>query len=160
MALLRDIAATYMAPRRAARRKLAQAPGEETLLAYVMFASLIAFCARIPALIAQADTLPSPSTFIGAQFVAAMIFGPLFLYALAALSYLLARALGGRGSGRDARLALFWVLLTMQPLVIVLEIVRYLALGNRVSLSVSLICAGVFVGVWAIFLIAAQRARS
>ena len=38
------------------------------------------------------------------------------LYALAALSHLVARAAGARGTWYDARLALFWALLAASPL--------------------------------------------
>lgn len=118
---LRDIVLTYINPAAVMHRKIARGLREEQLLAYVFLASLITFLIRAPSLIAfhRAGQTGTPlATEIGGMFITTMLFGPLFYYALAAIAHLIARKLGGKGDWQKARLALFWTILAMQPLVI------------------------------------------
>lgn len=160
MGFWRDIAETYVAPARVAARKQAHAPTEATLLAYLMFASLIAFFARAPRLVADVDPALTTSSFMGAQFAAAMIFGPLFLYLLAYLSQLVARIMGGTADGQGTRLALFWPLLALQPLVILGEIVSLSEPDAVASTVLSVAVAALFIYTWMRFLIVIGRDNS
>lgn len=113
-----DLAETPFRPARVVRRLAARGVSERQLLAWVMAASLIALLARLPLLLENRAPDQPPEALAGAAIIAGLLFAPLFFYALAALSRLIARVMGGQGSGQGARLALFWVLLALQPLVV------------------------------------------
>lgn len=152
MALVSDIAETYRAPRQVMRRQLAESSSEERALGLVMGASLLTFLSRLPVLIREV-TLQGPdgpplAGLAAAMFVATMIFAPLFLYGIAALSHLVARGFGGQGTWLRARIALFWSLLALSPLVLLRGAVAgYLGEGY-VSLGVSLFTGTCFVVIW------------
>ncbi len=159
--LLRDVVESWGRPGAVVRRKLARGTGEDTLLAYAVLAGFIAFAARVPGLIdiqraAGADA-PPLSTMVGASFVVYAMFAPLFMYLLAALSHLAARLLGGEGSWHGARLALFWGLLAVQPLVILSALANSLSPWPWFSQILSLAFAGMFFWVWLGGLMAAER---
>ncbi|MCB1366135.1 MAG: hypothetical protein KDK00_00080 [Rhodobacteraceae bacterium] len=145
-ALLAAITETWIAPGRVVRRLAATDPGEEKLLGWLMIASLVSFLVRSPQTLhsgLESDTLAG---LFGAQIVAAMLFGPLAFYALAALSHLAIRVSGGKGSGRNARLALFWSAFALQPLVIAVAILGWLVPGLHSTL---LLVLGVFfLSIW------------
>ncbi len=99
-------------------------PREAQLLFYAMLACLLFFIARLPAVMADlppaiAGDPDTRAAYLGAQVVASVLFGPLMLYGVAGLAHLGARAVGGRASWADARLALFWALLLGAPLMLV-----------------------------------------
>ncbi|WP_372893595.1 YIP1 family protein [Rhodosalinus sp.] len=123
MPVTTDIAATYRSPRAVMRRLLAAGRREDRALAILMGGCLLAFIGRWPAL-QRAATLETDAE--GPSFEAMMagaLFGwifvaPLLFYGLAALSHLVARALGGQGGFFGARLALFWSFLAAAPLLL------------------------------------------
>ncbi|MBZ0129522.1 MAG: YIP1 family protein [Rhodobacteraceae bacterium] len=157
-ALLAGIAETWIAPGRAVRRLAATNPGEEKLLAWLMIASLVSFLVRSPQTLQsglESDTLAG---LFGAQIVASMLFGPLAFYALAALSHLAMRVSGGTGSGRNARLALFWSAFALQPLVIAVAILGWLLPGLH---GVLLLALGLFfLSIWLRALLAVERGKA
>jgi len=156
MALLADMAETYVAPARVMRRLLAAQPAERILLGLLMGAILVAFVVRLPGQVAQYQpTQAAPvEGFVAATMVGALIFAPLFMYSLAFLSHLIAKSLGGRGSFYGARLALFWALFALQPVLILTTFATsYLPLTPVISL----IAAAVFFIVWGINLVTAER---
>lgn len=112
--------------------------GEERLLAYVAFACFAAFLAGLPSAIpegAQTDVAGGAAGLVAGRFVAVVIFGPLFLYGLAAVTHLIAsRVFEGQGSYFDARFALFWSLVLGVPLVLANALQTYvltaMGLGN------------------------------
>ncbi len=158
---LRDIALTYIRPAAVMRKKMAAGLREETLLAYLMFACLISFFVRLPGLVAlhRAAQGGTPlETEIGGMFVATLFFAPLFLYALAAISRLGARLFGGGGDWRGARLALFWTILALQPVVIAsVYLSARLPFGPARSI-LSIVFAGFFLLTWVRALIATESA--
>ena len=101
------------------RRLLAMGPREDRALAFLMGACLIFFVAQWPSIARRAhlDGRDMDTDLAGALF-ATLFLLPLVFYAVAGLSRLLARGLGGRGTGYGARLALFWSLLAASPLVL------------------------------------------
>ncbi|MFV2052882.1 YIP1 family protein [Aliiroseovarius sp. YM-037] len=121
MSVTRDIVEAYRAPRRVMARQLAAGVGEERALAYVMTACFLMFVARLPLLSRQAHIRPEDgefSTLAGGAFLGAVLMAPLVFYALAALSHAVAKAFGGQGTWLSARLALFWSLLVICPLML------------------------------------------
>ncbi len=152
-----NLSGTYTSPLTTARNMKSRVPPESALLAYLLFALLVSFAARLPGLLVTGQSLPNPASFIGAQFVAAVLFGALFMYLLAALSRLIARMFGGRGTHQTARLALFWVLLALQPLVILNAVFRYAGMTEGPQLAVSIVFGAIFFFVWLTFLLAMER---
>jgi len=160
MGFLRDIVETWIRPAQVVRRKLAAGLREEKLLAYVIFAAMIALMVRIPALVSeqQAATEPKPlDALVAGSIVAYLLFGPLFLYLLAALSHMVARLARGKGSWQGARLALFWSLLALQPLVALSAFLVGLAPWGWVARVAPWALAGGFVWVWLSALAAVER---
>jgi hypothetical protein len=157
--MLADILGTYRNPGRLIRKKLSQGMSERILLSYVMLASLISFVARTPRFIREyqpTDDAPLEAAF-AASLVAALIFAPLFLYLVAGASHLVMRLLGGQGTGQGARLALFWTILVLQPLVIASEIVSFLSPDNLISGVMSLVLSVIFLTFWILSMRAVSR---
>lgn len=152
MGVFVDIVHSYRSPTQVIRRQLAAGTGEERLMAYVMLASLATFVSRVPFLLrSHAEIIgPAPelSSFIGGNMAASLIFAPLFLYALAAVSHLLARIIGGQGDHQSARLALFWSLLVLQPLVLIRAYVIMPYAPENIAFIVSVLIGILFFAMW------------
>ncbi len=119
MPVTADITATYWGPAKVMRRLLDIGQREDRALAFLMAACVIIFIAQMPRLSREAHlTGQNLNMLMGGTLVAWIFFAPLLLYALAAVSHLIAAALGGKGSWYGARLALFWSLLASTPLVL------------------------------------------
>jgi hypothetical protein len=117
MAVTTDIAATYRGPGRMMRALLARGRREDMALIFLLMGGILVFVALSPreARIAIADDsvpLRARLYWTGLMWV---FFMPLAAYAVAALSRLVARLAGGRGSAYGARLALFWAVLAAAP---------------------------------------------
>lgn len=118
MSVTRDIVASYRDPRGVIRRRTAGPPREDRALVTVMLACGLIFVAQWPRLVREA-TLSGEvplEALLGGALLGWLFVAPLVLYALAGLAHLLARLMGGRGRGFDARMALFWALLAATPL--------------------------------------------
>jgi len=97
---------------------LARDKREDRALMYLMLACLLIYISRWPelALQARADPTTPLNMRLGGALFAWIFIMPLALYLLAALSRMVTRIFGGRGSWYSARLALFWSLLAAAPL--------------------------------------------
>jgi len=160
MAIWRDIADTYLFPARVARRNKGNIAGEPTLLAYLLLAALVSLFTRLPGLVSQDLGAEAVRRLIAAQFATSMLFGPLFFYFIAIVSRFISYLLGGKGTGGEARYALFWPLLALQPVVIVIGIVSGSSLPPLVQTMISGLGAVFFLYVWITFLIVMERAPS
>ena len=126
MAVTTDILRTWRGPRAVMRDLLAQGRREDRAIAYLIAACLLIFVAQGPRLSRQAagfDLAPGAEVrdlteLLSYELFAWLMVWPLFLYGLAAVSHLVAKAAGGRGSFWTARLALFWALLASVPLLL------------------------------------------
>lgn len=120
MSVTADIVATYRGPGRVMQRLLAMGQREDRALALIMAACLIAFVAQMPGLAREAHLAGTElNPLLGSRLLGSVIFAPLAFYGLAALSHIVARLFGGRGDWYGARLALFWALVAVSPLVLV-----------------------------------------
>jgi hypothetical protein len=82
---------------------------------------------------------------------------PPIMYAIAALSHLVARAFGGKGSFYGARLALFWALLCIAPLMLFHGLVAgFIGQGTQL-LVVGVLILLAFLWLWMTLLIEAER---
>lgn len=119
MAITQDIVATYRGPGKVLRRLLDRGQREDRALAILMAGCLVVFVSQWPVLARRAHLEQTElNPLLGGALLAWLFIAPLVLYALAALSHVVARALGGQGSQYGARLALFWALLAASPLML------------------------------------------
>lgn len=155
-----DIVATYRSPRRVMRRHLAMGVREDSALVYLFAACGLIFVSRWPDLRRQAfvdDSVPFDA-LIGGALLGWLFIAPLALYALAAGSHLLARAMGGQGSWYTARLALFWALLAAAPLWLLNGLVAgFIGAGTQLTLT-GVLALAVFLIFWGINLHQAEFA--
>lgn len=119
MTITTDLAATWRAPRAVLRRHLARGPSEPFAFSFLLVFLLLAFVSQWPVAAREAHLAAEPSAVprIMARAMAVLATIPLW-YGLAALGHLVGRALGGRGSWYGARIALFWALATVGPLML------------------------------------------
>ncbi len=159
MTVTRDILASWRSPRTLLRAKLAQGVRDDRALAVVMGACFLLFVAQWPALSRAAHFDPSVplDARMGATLLATVFMLPLVLYAIAALSHVIARMFGGRGSFYGARLALFWSLLCAAPLTLFHGIVAgFIGPGTQLTI-VGLIVLAAFLWLWLTMLHEAER---
>ena len=154
--LVADIAAAWGDLRGSIRRQIALNPPESRLLAYVYVAGLIGFIAGLPGAYLHAEGLGEDGSLAGViagRLFAAAFVAPLILYGIAALSRLVARCVGGTGSYKSARIAFFWALLVVTPVVILNGLLTAVlgTLGPVQSLAQAL--GGlIFLWIWSVFI--------
>lgn len=119
MSVSRDIVATWRGPRRVMRRLLDQGRREDRAVVILLGACFLIFVAQWPRLQREAmfapEGAPPLEAQLGITFFVMMMIWPFLAYVIAALTHLLARVVGGRGSWYSARLAFFWALLASSP---------------------------------------------
>lgn len=119
MPVASDIVATYRGPRRVMRRLLDMGTREDRALAILMAGCVIVFIGQWPRLAREAHLSGEElNPILGGALMAWVFIAPLLLYALAMVTHLIARALGGKGTGYGARMALFWSFLAASPLIL------------------------------------------
>ncbi|MEM9199319.1 MAG: YIP1 family protein [Pseudomonadota bacterium] len=133
---------------------------EASLLLYAMLGCALVFAARLPALVATVPPGIDLADFAGAQFVGHVFFGPLMLYALAALVRIAARMAGGAGGWQTGRLALFWaLLLAVPPMLVSQAIVTALDLGGEIARVLLLLPWLAYLWFWAVGLSEFEQLR-
>ena len=126
MAVTTDIIAAWRAPRAVMRTRLAGGPREDRAIAYLLIFCLLVFVAQWPRLVRLSAgfdlppgaEVPDLTRLMTYELFAWLMVWPLAFYAIAALSHLVARLFGGRGTFSSARMALFWSLLASVPLLL------------------------------------------
>ncbi len=126
MPVTSDIVRTWRAPRAVIRSILDQGRREDRAIAYLMIACFLIFVAQWPRLsrIAAGFDLqpgaeaPDLTRLMAYEFLAWIMIWPLFLYFLAAITHVIAKALGGQGDWYGARIALFWSMLATVPVLL------------------------------------------
>lgn len=158
MPVTADITATYRGPGRVIDRLLAAGQREDRALVILMAFCVLMFVAQMPRLARQAHLDGGDlNMLLGGALMGWIFIAPLALYLLAALSHLVARLFGARGSWYGARLALFWALLASSPLILLHGLVAGF-IGNSPALSlVGALWLGVFGWFWIAGLIRAER---
>lgn len=154
-----DILRAWRDPRGVLRDRLAAAPREDRAFAVLMGACFLIFVAQWPGLRREAFLNPDVpfEARLGGAMMGVLFLLPLILYALATLSHLVARLFGGKGSWYGARLALFWALLAVTPLMLLQGLVAGF-LGQGVQAGVVGAAVGIgFVYLWVNMLVEAER---
>ncbi|MGB7316750.1 MAG: YIP1 family protein [Planktotalea sp.] len=160
MPVTSDIVATYKGPRKAFARILGMGQREDRALMMLMAGCLIAFVARWPALARQAHmTGEDLNMMLGGTLMALLFVAPLALYAIAALSHVIAKVLRGQGDWYGARIALFWSLLASSPLLLLNGLIEgFIGPGPGLQL-VGFAWLVVFLWFWMSGLVEAERAN-
>ncbi|WP_055683379.1 YIP1 family protein [Jannaschia rubra] len=173
MSVTRDIPRAWARPRRVMAERLSHGPDDKVAFVYLAAASLLGFVAQLPGLVQRARTpdpvfeglivsesarvgTEVPANIVDAKFEAlfsgalmAWIFiVPLVLYVFAALSHLIARAMGGRGSGLRARVALFWSFLCVTPALLLLGLTTGFVGPGPAQALVGVITLCAFIWIW------------
>ena len=156
MSVTTDILRTWRGPRAVMRDILAQGRREDRAIVFLMISCFLIFVAQWPRLRRISEGYePSPwpeeMNFEGMltyTFFAAVIVLPLFMYGVAALSHVLAKIVGGKGSFFTARMSLFWTLLATSPLVLFYGLVRGLIGPGPQAALVGGIGAVFFLAIW------------
>ena len=160
MPLTSDIVATYRGPGRVVRRLMAMGKREDRALMFLMLSCAIVFVAQMPRLSREAYLSGQElNMLMGGALLGWLFIAPPMFYVIAALSYLVARLFGGKGSAYGARLALFWAFLAASPLILLHGLVAgFIGPGPELQ-GVGLIWMAVFLWFWISGLIHVQRAN-
>lgn len=131
------------------RRLLAMGSREDRALMLVMVSCLIMFVAQWPRISREAHLLGRDMQGdLAGALLATVFMLPLLFYGLGWISHLVARLLGGKGSGYGARLALFWALLASSPLILLYGMVAgFIGPGPGLTL-VGAVWFAVFMWFW------------
>jgi hypothetical protein len=160
MSLVPDIVESWRHPARVVRRHLSRPRSEAFVFTFLFVFLLIAFIAQWPQA-ARASYL-QPEVPLTQRLLAAglglMATIPLW-YGLAALSRLVARALGGQGDWYGARVALFWALTAISPAMLLQGLTSGLLGAGVQATVVSGAVALAFLILWGLMLVEAERAR-
>ncbi|MFY0680071.1 MAG: YIP1 family protein [Thalassovita sp.] len=149
MAFLSDIAATYRSPRRVLGRLLTMGIREDRALVVVMAGCVVVFIAQWPRLARQAHLSGEElNILLGSTLLAWVFIMPLFLYLMAFVTRLGARAIGGKGTAFGARMALFWALLAASPVMLVHGLLAGFVGRGIVLDIVGLLWLGFFAWFW------------
>jgi hypothetical protein len=158
VSVIADILHAYRRPRAAMRRHLAARAREDRALGFLVLACLLIFVAQWPRLARQAhldDAVPLQA-LIGGALMAWLFIAPLAFYAIAAVSAAVARMMGGRGDWFASRLALFWSLLVISPLLLVNGLLAGFLGAGGASMMVGLVVLALFLYLWGAALVEAE----
>lgn len=156
MPVTTDIVRTWRGPRAVMRDLLDQGRREDRAIVVLMISCFLIFVAQWPRLRRIAEGYePSPwpgdMNFEGMMtytFFASVIILPLIMYGIAALSHLVAKLFGGKGTWFGARMALFWTLLATTPLMLLFGLVRGLIGPGAQATAVGWLGAVAFGIIW------------
>lgn len=158
MTVSTELVTTWRAPRAALRRHLARGVSEPFAFTLLLVFLVLAFVGQWPVAAREAFLADEPSAAprILARAFAVLASVPLW-YGLAAISHLVARAFGGKGTWYGARIALFWALATVGPLMLLQGLVAGM-IGPGPGLWIISMGIGVaFIYLWLTMLHEAER---
>lgn len=157
MAVVSDIVQSWRSPRSVIARHLQRRPTEGFAFSLLVAFLLLAFVAQWPAMSRAAYLAPEAGLTqrMVAAGLALLASIPLW-YGLAGLSHLVAHRLGGKGSYLGARLALFWALLSVAPLMLLQGMLSGFAGPGLLATAAGFVVLGGFLYLWLNMLIAAE----
>ncbi|WP_417586369.1 YIP1 family protein [Pararhodobacter oceanensis] len=120
MSVSTDMLRSFRNPRAVVRGLRQGQRREARILVYLMIACALFFIAQWPSLARQAhldDSVPFEALMAGALF-GSVFMAPLMFYAIGGILTLVCRFFERAINGFDVRLALFWALLVVSPLVL------------------------------------------
>lgn len=153
-----ELVTSWRHPRAGLRRHLARGVSEPFAFSLLLIFLILAFVGQWPQaareafLAAEASALPR----ILPRALAVLATIP-FWYGLAALSRVVARALGGQGTWYGARIALFWALATVSPLMLLQGLVAGMIGPGPALWAVSGLAGVAFLWLWLTMLHEAEK---
>ena len=149
MSVVRNILVSYRMPGRVMAGILASGEREDRALAYLMVGCFLMFVARLPVLSRQAYLSGEEfSSLAGGAFVGGVFMAPLLFYGIAALSHVISNVVGGKGTWLRARLALFWSVLVISPMMLFQGIVAgFIGTGGTLTM-VGVLIGILFLMIW------------
>lgn len=159
MTVSTDLVATWRRPRAILRQHLARGRSEPFALSFLLVFLALAFVGQWPVAARESFLAGEPSAAprILARALAVLATIP-FWYGLAALGHLAARAMGGQGTWYGARIALFWALASVGPLMLLQGLVSGMIGPGPALTLVTLAVGAAFLWLWATLLHEAERA--
>jgi hypothetical protein len=158
MTVSTDLVATWRRPRAVLRQHLARGRSETFAFSFLLVFMLLAFvaqwpvAARVAHLAGEASAVPR---------ILPLAYGVLLMipisYGVAALSHLVSRVLGGRGSWYAARIALFWALAAIGPLLLLQGLVAGMIGPGPGLYSLRALVGVAFLWLWLTMLHEAER---
>ena len=158
MAVTPEILASWRSPRAGIRRHLARPRSEAFAFSLLLVFLILTLVGQWPQAARDAFLAQEPSAAprMLARSLAVLATIPVW-YGLAALSRLVAGLLGGQGSWYSSRLALFWALATLSPLMLLQGLVAGM-IGPGPGLWLVVAGAGIaFLWLWLTMLHEAER---
>lgn len=158
MTVTTDLVATWRRPRAILRQHLARGRSEPFAFALLLVFLALAFVAQWPVAAREAHFAGEASALprILPRALAVLATIPLW-YALAAVSRLVAGRLGGQGSWYGARVALFWALAAIGPLMLFQGLVAGMIGPGPAVTAVTLLVGAAFFWLWFTLLHEAER---
>ena len=158
MAASTDMLRAWRAPRASIRSHLARGVSEPFAFSLLVVFLILAFVGYWPVAARETFLAQDPSVLprMLARALALLATIP-FWYGLAALSRLLARALGGQGTWYGARLALFWALAVTGPLMLLLGLVEAMIGGGTQLTITRAVIGAAFLVIWLVMLHEVER---
>lgn len=159
MTVTTDLVATWRRPRHVLRQLLARGQSEPFAFSLLLVFLVLAFVSQWPGAARDAHLAGEASAWPRILPTAYGLLAAIpFLYGLAALGHLAARAMGGQGTWYGARIALFWALATVGPLMLLQGLVAGM-IGPGPALTALTLGVGIaFLWLWATLLHEAERA--
>lgn len=157
MSVTQGIVASWRHPRKVMRGVLARGRSEAFAFSLLVTFLILVFVAQWPPAARRAAIDPgaplAPQLLAVALALLATI--PLW-YGVAALSHLVARVFGGQGDWQGARLALFWALVAVSPLMLLHGLVAGMLGDGRQATLMGMVVAAGFLFQWINALIVAE----
>ena len=158
MTITGEIVASYRRPAAAVGRMLAGPRREDRALVMVMAACAVIFVSQWPVAARAAHLAPAIplEARLAGMLLATVFLLPLLAYALAGASHAVLRLFGGRGSHYGARIALFWALLAVSPLMLLKGLVAGLIGPGAALTATGATIFAAFMWIWGAGLHAAE----
>jgi hypothetical protein len=158
MTVSTDLVATWRRPRAVLRQHLARGQSEPFAFSLLLVFLLLAFVGQWPVAAREAHLAGEASALprILPRAMAVLATIPVW-YALAAASRLVARAMGGQGTWYGARIALFWALAAIGPLMLLQGLVSGMIGPGAALTTVTLLVGAGFFWLWLTLLHEAER---
>jgi hypothetical protein len=158
MTVSTDLVATWRRPRAVLRQHLARGQSEPFAFSLLLVFLLLAFVGQWPVAAREAHLAGEASALprILPRAMAVLATIPVW-YALAAASRLVARAMGGQGTWYGARIALFWALAAIGPLMLLQGLVSGMIGPGAALTAVTLLVGAGFFWLWLTLLHEAER---
>lgn len=165
MSTVSAILRSYRAPREVIRTHRASGADEALGLMWLFIACILFFVARLPEVsrashFASLEGVDTPVASLALPlFYGTVLLAPLMFLLIAAGSHLVARLFGGSGVWLDARLALFWALLCVTPVVLFQGLIAgFIGPGPGLTAASTLVFV-VFLYLWINNLIALETSK-